>query len=330
MTSGNGHLWSQLATPWIAHYSLRLVFGTNKTREYLVKAIEDSHNFTAADIEFLKKTLKEDSNLVFKLDCAAVRQFVRGEMHDDEVARLQARTATTMEDTKMTNLVEQYIRELQRAGQGARVIRDRWQNENRTAFPRIYQGQPAVPPAPTIAAPPARNPWGARVPAVNRLFGTNSTPSLQRDAMGGSSTAMDPPKAFSSKLASLPNNSPTPRPITMEFPPPERPELPQSGLPSPTKIVLPQSNDTIAEETATETSGYLDSNESIFPRTNDTNSNHPSVAGRATITTYPNSSNDTRRMSHLHQRHLHRRTRRNPRLRFNPPSRFQPLLRPLR
>lgn len=246
----------------IAHYSLRLVFGTNKIREDLVKAIEGSHNFTAADIEFLKKTLKEDSNLVFKLDCAAARQFVRGEMHDDEVAKLQARTATTMEDTKMTNLVGQYIRDLQKAGQGVRVLRDRWQNSDRTAFPRIHQDRPAVRPAPTIAAPPAKNPWGARVPAVNRLSGTKSTPSLQKDSMGGSSTAMDPPKAFPSKLAPSPEHSPPPRPITMEFPPPERPELPQSGPPSPSKIELPQSHDTTAEETSTQTSGYLDSNES--------------------------------------------------------------------
>lgn len=243
----------------VALYHFKVVRGAEQVRNNLVNAIEAKQDaFTAEDVQYLKKILEQDSNLLIKIDKAAAKQFVLGWTHDDEVTKLQAWTGSRRADTKMGHLVAEYVQDLRKAGGGDRIRRDRWQ-DGHWDFPHINMGQSAVQPAPKIMAPP-KNPWGTipSVPAAKHLFGTKDNPSLPKGpSVGESSKAVDSPKSSPSKLA------PSLQLTKMEAPSPKKTEQPQPGPASPAKFPLPRSNDTASEETRTETSGYLDSDVSL-------------------------------------------------------------------
>ncbi|TID18909.1 Carboxypeptidase [Venturia nashicola] len=274
--------WSHIETPrhalsirqkaklyQVALFHFKVVRGAEQVRANLVNAIENKQDaFTAEDVQYLKHVLDQDSKLLIEIDKAVAKQFVLGLTHDDEVAKLQAWTGIRKEDTKLGHLVQEYIQALKEAGQEGRIRRHHWKDAQWN-FPHINMGQPA--PAPSkalIDAAPPKNPWGtvAGKPVASCLFGTsNSTPSLPKEwSIGGSSTAVNPPPKpslpkparSSDDLKSLPSKTLAPTS-------PKKSEWPRLGPSSPPKVALPQINDVASDDAKTETSGYLDSDDSL-------------------------------------------------------------------
>ncbi|KAE9980764.1 hypothetical protein BLS_008356 [Venturia inaequalis] len=266
--------WSHIETPrhaltirqraklyQVALYHFKVVRGAEQVRTNLVNAIEAKQDaFTVEDVQYLKNVLDMDTSLLVKMDKAVAKQFVLGWMHDDEVTKMQAWTGTRKEDTKMSLFVGEYIEALKKLGQEGRIRRDRWQ-DGHWNFPHINMGQPAPAPQATAIAAPPKNPWGtmAGVPAVSHLFATSSTPSLPKKPSNASlSTTMNPPSKPSS---SKPGPSPRLTPLAPTTP--KKSEWPQLGTSPPPKVARPEYNDVASEDTKTETSGYLDSEDSL-------------------------------------------------------------------
>ncbi|QDS77299.1 hypothetical protein FKW77_004480 [Venturia effusa] len=247
----------------VALYHFKVVRGAENIREGLVTTIDNMKEaLSQADIEYLKKVLAQDSNLLFKIDKAVAKQFVIGLMHDDEVTKVQAWTKSRKEDAKMTHIVGEFITVLKNAGEGGKIRRDRWQDAFRN-FPHINMGIPAAPPAPKIAAPP-KNPWGkvAAVPVVKGLFAAGPPPSLSKDlSEGGKSTiAEDTIKPSPLELA------PSSRPTASGPSSPKKSESPRPGHPFSAQVPLPKSNDITSEKAATEASGNTGSDGTISPQ----------------------------------------------------------------